>query len=284
MIFRRDFCRTSATALAAAAFPWHPGLSMGRDTLDRIGIQLYTLRTEMASNFERTLERVAAIGYQEVEFAGLYDRTPEEVKSVLERVGLKTPSGHLPYEAVKDPEAWRGALDTANRLGHQYVVIAWTPAEDRRTLEDWKRVAERFNRAARQARNAGLEFAYHNHDFEFHSLGAGPVPFDLLLAETDPALVRIELDLYWITLGGHDPMQYFRRYPGRFPMVHVKDMKKGGDRPQMVDVGQGDIDFGAILAHRKEAGIRHFFVEHDQPADPLASAARSYQYLKGLSV
>ena len=162
------------------------------------------------------------------------------------------------------------------------MVIAWTPQEDRRTLDDWKRVAGKFNRAGRAAREAGLTFAYHNHEFEFKALGQGPIPFDLLLAETDPELVKIEMDLYWITLGGEEPFRYFQKYPGRFPMVHVKDLKKGGERPQMVDVGQGDIDFKAIFARREAAGIRHFFVEHDEPAESLVSIENSYRYLKSL--
>jgi len=251
------------------------------DRLDRIGVQLYTVRAEMQRDFEGTLARVAGIGFKEVEFAGYFERTPDQVKSILTHLGLDAPAGHMRYEDLNDAESWGKTLDTANRIGHRYAIIAWTPEEARRTMDDWKRVAERFNWAGRRAREAGLGFAYHNHDFEFKPL-AGQIPFDLLLAETDPELVKIEMDLYWITLGGFDPLQYFRKYPGRFPMVHVKDMKKGGERPQMVDVGLGDIDFRGIFARRDEAGIRHFFVEHDEPSDPMASITVSYQYLKSL--
>ena len=282
MTSRRHFIRSSGTALAAAALPWNDILRMHSGRIDKIGVQLYTVRKEMERDFEGTLARVAGIGFKEVEFAGYFNRSPEQVGNILATLKLESPAGHMPYEALADPSAWLQILDTANTIGHQYVVIAWTPQEERRTPDDWKRVAEKFTRAGRAAKEAGLTFAYHNHDFEFKSLGQGPIPFDLLLAETDPALVKIEMDLYWITLGGHDPFRYFEKYPGRFPMVHVKDMKKGGERPQMVDVGKGDIDFRSIFARREEAGIRHFFVEHDEPADPVASISASYQYLRAL--
>lgn len=282
MTSRRDFVRFSASAVAGAALPWRDLGCRSRDKLDQVGVQLYTVRSEMQRDFEGTLGRIAEIGYKEVEFAGYFNRSPEQVRNILTTFKLESPSGHMPYEALADPPKWFEILDAANRIGHKYVVIAWTPQEERRTLEHWKRVAEKFNRAARAAKEAGLTFAYHNHDFEFKSVGEGPIPFDLLLAETDPDLVKIELDLYWITLGGFDPFQYFRTYPGRFPMVHVKDMKKGGEKPLMVDVGQGDIDFKAIFARRDEAGIRHFFVEHDEPGEPFTSVETSYRYLKAL--
>ena len=280
MLARRDFLRTSSFALAAAV-PWPgPGLSW-KDRIERIGVQLYTVRSELQRDFEGTLGRIAEIGYREVEFAGYFDHPPDQVKAILTRLGLAAPAGHMAYESLKDRDSWAAILDSANRIGHRYVVIAWTPREARQTLDDWKRVAESFNRAGQAAREAGLTFAYHNHEFEFIPV-AGRIPFDLLLAETDPGLVKIEMDLYWITLAGFDPLDYFRRHPGRFPMVHVKDMKKGGERPVMVDVGRGDIPFGSIFARRQQAGIRHFFVEHDEPAAPVESVRASYTYLKAL--
>ena len=279
---RRDFLRQSAATLGAVSLPWQWTVPASGDRIGRIGVQLYTVRAEMAKDVEGTLSRIAGIGFKEVEFAGYFNHTPEQVKAMLSRFDLTAPAGHMPYESLKEASSWAGTLDTANRIGHRYVVIAWTPQEERQTLDDWKRVAEKFNRAGRAAKEAGLIFAYHNHDFEFKPVGPGPIPFDLLLAETDPELVKIEMDLYWITLGGFEPLRYFERYPGRFPMVHVKDMKQGGERPLMVDVCKGDIDFRTIFAHREQAGIRHFFVEHDEPSDPFASVDASYRYLRGL--
>jgi len=165
-------------------------------------------------------------------------------------------------------------------VAEPFKMIAWIPPEQRRTLDDYKRAAERLNRAATEDKSAGLEFAYHNHDFEFAPLD-GKLPYDVLLAETDPKLVQLEMDLYWIVKGGQDPLAYFARWPGRFPMVHVKDSAGPPDH-RMVEVGAGKIDFKKIFAQRDQAGIRHFFVEQDEAADPFASIRASCEYLKRL--
>ncbi len=247
-------------------------------TLERIGVQLYTVRAEMARDLEGTLARVAEIGYKEVEFAGYFDRSPEQIRTILDGLGLSAPSGHMAFEELGD--GWSRVLDRARSIGHEYVVIAWTPEEARRTMDDWKRIADKFNRAGEETRRAGLTFAYHNHNFEFVPID-GKVPFDMLLQRTDPAMVKLEMDLYWLTLAGGDPFTYFRQYPGRFPMVHVKDLKRGAPQP-MVDVGAGDIDFRRIFAQSDAAGIKHYFVEHDEPASPFDSISASYRYLRRL--
>lgn len=278
MTTRRAFVQTSAAALAAATLPRWSGIGPAGERIERIGVQLYTVRAEMERDLEGTLARVAEIGYKEVEFAGYFGRSPEQIKATLDRVGLTSPSGHMPYESLGDD--WGQVLDRAAAIGHQYAVVAWTPQEERRTMDDWKRIAEKFNRAGEQTRRAGLTFAYHNHDFEFTAID-GHLPFDLLLERTDPSIVKLEMDLYWITLAGGDPFAYFSKYPGRFPMVHVKDLKRGA-KPPMVDVGTGDINFSAIFARRKDAGIEHYFVEHDEPASAFDSISASYRYLKQL--
>src|SRR6267378_4123091 len=279
MTDRRDFIKAlGAAALAPALQPLSSSFSRRvlLRKVDRVGLQLYTVRHQMEKDFEGTVARVAATGYQEVEFAGYFGRTPRDVRALLDHHGLSAPSSHVSLA----PADWRAALDAAPVVGHRYLVIAWIPPEQRRTLDDYKRAAERLNRAATEAKAAGLEFAYHNHDFEFQPLD-GKLPYDVLLAETDPRLVQLEMDLYWITKGGQDPLAYFARYPGRFPMVHVKD-SMGPPENKMADVGAGTIDFKRIFAQRDQAGIRHFFVEHDQPADALASIRASCEYLKRL--
>lgn len=272
---RRTFVQTSAAAAAAATVP---GLPSGARRIERIGVQLYTVRAEMAKDVERTLARVAEIGFQEVEFAGYFDRPPAELRKMLDRLRLTAPSAHVPFETLRD--GWSRVLDDAATLGHRWVLVAWTPAEVRRTIDDWRRIAELFTRAARQAQARGLAFGYHNHDYEFVPLNER-IPFDVLLATTDPEVVQIEMDLYWITKAGHDPRAYFARYPGRFPLVHVKD-SLGPPEHRMVDVGDGVIPWDRIFAMSRQAGIRHYFVEHDSPADPFASIAASYRYLKRL--
>jgi sugar phosphate isomerase/epimerase len=276
---RRAFLRTLGAAAVAGKLgrplaEWEGASHAAK--LDRIGLQLYTVRTEMGRDFEGTLARVAQVGYTEVEFAGYFDRKPEAVKAALTRAGLVAPSAHLPLETVRD--RWAQTLEDARTIGHRYVVVPWIPVEQRRTADDYKRIAELFNRAGAEARQAGLRFAYHNHDFEFAAVD-GRVPYDLLLAETDPAAVEFEMDLYWVTHGGGDPLAYFARHHGRFPLVHVKDMDAARG---MVAVGKGVIAWKKIFARRDQAGIHHYFVEHDQPPDPFASIRTSYEYLKGL--
>jgi sugar phosphate isomerase/epimerase len=248
--------------------------------LETIGIQLYSVRRELARDFEGTLARVASIGYREVEFAGYFDRRPEQVRAILDRYRLAAPSVHVPIEVAR--QDWAGALAAANVIGHRYVVLPWLPPESRRMLDDFKRLAAECNRLGEEAKSAGLRFAYHNHDFEFVPL-EGRIPYDVLLAETDPGIVAFELDLMWITKGGQDPVRYFARYPARFELVHIKD-STGAPDYRHVDVGRGTIDFRRILTRRHQAGIRHFFVEHDDPADPLTFARASYEYLKRLGL
>jgi sugar phosphate isomerase/epimerase len=281
---RREF--VELLAAGAAGLGTRPSSLVPRPStrLDRIGLQLYTVRDLLKQDFDGTLGRIAAIGYREVEFAGYFDHTPQEVRAALDRHGLTAPGAHVPYEAIEN--GWDATLHTAALVGHRFVVCAWIPEERRRTVADWRAIGDRLNQAAAASRAAGLQFAYHNHSYEFVLL-EGQLPYDVLLASTDPGLVRCELDLFWITYGGGDPLAYFNRYPGRFPLVHVKDMapKPAPDvAPErvMVDVGRGSIDWKRIFARARDAGIEHYFVEHDQPADPLASIRASYDYLRGL--
>ncbi len=249
-----------------------------RRKLKRIGLQLYTVRDLMKTDLPGTLSKVAAIGYKEVEFAGYFGRTPAQIRELLRRDGLSSPSTHLPFESLDS--GWQKQLDDAKAIGHHWATIAFIPEDKRKTLDDWKRHAAAFNKAGAQAKSAGMRFAYHNHDFELRSVD-GQRPLDLLLKETDPSLVDFEMDLYWVVFGGGDPLDFFKRYPKRFPMVHVKDSAGPPDN-RMVDVGQGKIDFRSIFAQSDKAGIKHYFVEHDQPADPIATIRNSYNYLHAL--
>ena len=276
MIDRRDFIGTMGALAASAVLPACRGAS-ATNRISKIGVQLYTVRSLMEKDVEGTLAGVAAAGYTEVEFAGYFDKSPADIRAMLDRHGLVAPSVH---SGNITPDAWAKALDAAHVVGHQYIVVPWIPAEIRKTLDDWKRVAADFNRIAAAAKAAGIQMAYHNHDFEF-PLVEGKVPYDVLLAETDPNLVKLEIDLYWITKGGQDPLTYFARWPGRIPLVHVKD-GKGPPDWAMTEVGSGAIDWKRIFAKSQQAGIQHYFVEHDQPADPIASITASCAYLKKL--
>lgn len=276
---RRSFLATlGAAALGAAVQPsCASGAARTSRRLDRVGLQLYTVRSEMQRDVDATLAAVAAIGYTEVEFAGYFDRTPTEIRAMLRQHGLAAPSSHIPFERLNGD--WQRVLDEAQAMGHAYVTIPWIAAAERRTIDDWKRVAALFNERAQQARTADLQFAYHNHAFEFEP-SAGVLPYDVLLAETEPDLVSFELDVYWAARAGHDPIDVLGRHPGRFSMTHLKDSAGPPDHA-MVDVGSGTLDFDRILAVARGAGVRHHFVEHDEPADPLRSIRASYAYLAG---
>jgi sugar phosphate isomerase/epimerase len=275
---RREFLRRAGMVAAAAGLGRLPRLRAGR--LDAIGIQLYTVRRELAKDVEGTLAKLAGIGFREVEFAGYPEGTEKSLRGILDRLHLRAPSGHVGTQALRTD--WARTLEQAATVGQQYIVVAFVPQEERRTTDDWKRTAAAFNRAGEAAKAAGLQLCYHNHDFEFAPLD-GALPYDLLLASTDPKLVQLELDLYWITKGGRDPLDYFARWPGRFPLVHVKDMDATPNR-YFTDVGTGTIDFRRIFRRARQAGIKHYFYEQDEtPGSPFESARVSYQYLRGLT-
>lgn len=272
--------RRRTVIAAAVAGAWRmalPGSAAARvRRLQPVGLQLYTVRDLMKADFDGTLAAVAGLGYREVEFAGLFGHPPGQVKTALKAAGLSAPSAHVPLPAT-DAE-WSGTIDTAAEIGFKYLVVPSIPAEDRTTLADWQRLAKRFNVLGEATRKRGIQFAYHNHEYEFIMTG-GRLPYDVLLEGSNRELVQFEMDLFWIRRGGQDPLAYFRKWKGRFPMVHVKDMTRDG---RMVDVGAGIIDWKSIYAARKEAGIRHWFVEHDEPRDPMASLAASYRYMSEL--
>jgi sugar phosphate isomerase/epimerase len=246
--------------------------------LGRVGIQLYTIRSEMQRDLPGTLARVAAIGYKDVEFAGYFNRSPAEIRELLIGNGLASPSTHVAFDMLVG-EARRTTLDDAKTIGHAYVTVPSPPRAPRATVDDWKRIAESFNTAGAAAKAAGLRFAYHNHDAELRPI-AGTAPLDILLTNTDPALVEYEMDVYWVVRGGGDPFDYFSRFPSRFTMIHAKDA--AGPERAMVDVGSGSIEWKRILADGTKAGVKHVFVEHDRPADGFASIRNSYRHLASL--
>lgn len=270
---RRDFLALSGAAMAVT------GLSLprfGAAGISRIGIQLYSVRDLFAADPERTLAALAAIGYQEVETAGYAKATPAQMKGMLGRTGLVAPSAHVDLEALTTH--WAATLDAAHTVGHQYLMLAWIGPEQRTSLASYRKVAEALNRAAAEAKKAGIQIGYHNHDFEFAPL-EGRTGYDALLEAADHSLVKFELDLYWATKAGADPLKLFAAWPGRFPAVHVKDM---GPNQSMVDVGDGTIDFARIFTHARQAGIRHYFVEHDEPKEAMMFAKKSHDHLAKL--
>jgi sugar phosphate isomerase/epimerase len=277
----------SAATLLTSRLGW----AASEHKIDKVGVQLYTVRDQMKADFDSTIAKVAQIGYKEVEFAGYFGRTSQQVRAALDKNGLSAPSTHIQYDELDDK--FPSVIETSKAIGMEYIVCPWISEEMRKSPDIWKKAAEKFNGAGEQTKKAGIQFAYHNHWFEFLPVD-GKLPYDQLLQECDKDLVKMELDLCWITVGGKDPLVYFDKYPGRFPLVHVKDVKRippvtaagsqdfGSSMKDMTEVGSGIIDWKKIFAQSEKAGIKHYIVEHDNPKQPFESITTSYQYLEKL--
>ena len=280
MTTRRDFLGILGLGLGATALGCARAVE-GKQPLTRlphIGLQLYTVRTLMTKDVESTLASVAEIGYDQVEFAGYFKRTPAQIVAALAANHLASPSTHISYPATDD--AWKATVDDARARGHEWAVIASVDPSLHKEPGDWSKLAERFNQLGALARERGMKFGYHNHAAEFVATSKGTA-LDTLLAETDPKLVDFEMDLYWVVKGGGDPLDLIGRYPHRFPLMHAKDASPAPERA-IVDVGAGTIDFARIFAQQAVSGMTHVFVEHDRATDPLQSARNSYRYLSAL--
>jgi sugar phosphate isomerase/epimerase len=247
----------------------------------------------MKQDFDGTIAGVAKIGYKEVEFAGYFGKTPKEAKAVIDANGLTSPSAHHPIDALESklPEI----LEGAHVIGQKFIVCPYLDAKSR-TADGYKHLAEVCNRAGEATQKAGIQLCYHNHSFEFEKVdGIEGKPFDYLLAQTNPKLVKIEMDLCWMAVAGQDPVAYFNKHPGRFPLVHAKDWTNEGTGSRdyegavghpvsghMTNVGSGTIDWKKIFAQSGKAGIQHYFVENDD-AKSLDDPKASYDYLSKLT-
>ena len=276
---RRTFVATLTSAALMSRLNW----ATSEHRIRKIGVQLYTVRDALAKDFEGTLARVTKIGYKEVEFAGYFadlknlKPDPKKTHELLNSLGLEAPSTHIPYSALT-PENLPRVIEASAIIGHKYIVNPGIDEQLRKTIDGWKKAAEAFNRAGKQTMRSGIQFAYHNHVVEFQPID-GQLPYDVLLSECDPKLVNMEIDLGWAHEAGADPLQYFAKHPGRFPLVHVKDFDANQN---MTEVGKGEIDWKAIFAKSDLAGIKHYFVEHDNPKSPFESIQASYEYLEKL--
>lgn len=286
---RRQFLGFGAAGLAGAALLTsplfsHPAFALAANNaaavtgrVGKTGLQLYTVRDLMADNVTKTLQLVAKVGFEELEFAGYFDHKPKDLRAILDGEGLTAPSCHLPIEAFDN--GTDAIIDAALTMGHQYVVIPYLTEQQRGTgIDTYQKLAARFNQIGEALHKAGLKFAYHNHDFEFQRTD-NQLPYDVLLAQTDPRYVSMELDLFWTIKAKQDPLAYFANHPGRFPLWHVKDMDSAGN---FADVGKGNIDFKTIFAKADVAGLAHAFIEHDATKDPVATISQGFTTLKSL--
>lgn len=277
IISRRQFMMDGA----ALATTFAAGPSLARPAGARpIGLQLYTVRALFEPDPIGTLEKVAATGYREVEFGGGgYEKMDHAaLRKAMDRVGLVSPSIHMGYEALSAD--FDGSVRMARTLGANTIFVPYM-GEAHRTADGWKKAVAEFNRLAERLRRAGLGFGYHNHDFEFTIKHGGVSLFDTLLADSDPALVKIELDLFWTIVAGEDPKAVIKRMPGRVYAYHVKDRTTDG---RMTSVGRGVIDFADIFKLNGVAGVKHLYVENDQsPAPYLPDIQTSFATLSRLA-
>ena len=288
MTSRRSFLKTAA--VVSAGLIVSPDL-FAMSNRRQIGTQLYTVRDLMAKDPIGTLEKISKIGYKTVEGATytgselFYGMPPEQFKMVLSDNGLEMISGHyllgaaMPNTKGTMVNDWQKAVDDAAAIGLKYMVCAHLSNTERGNLDGYQQTAEKLSLAGAISQKAGIQLCYHNHDFEFVAQD-GKLPYDVLLQGTDPDLVKMEMDIYWVYKAKQDPIALFKKYPGRFPLWHVKDMDNT-PKQMFTEVGNGVIPFKSIFAQAKVAGLDYFFNEQDVcPGDPLDSMAKSYKYIK----
>ena len=264
---RRRFIALSAGTLAATTLAKAYPLGLP------LGMQLYSVRTMLPKDFAGTLKQVGALGYKEVEAAGFYDHSVEEVKAAMQAAGLSCVSAHYPLGSFK--AKLDDTIAYCKSLGLQYMVCSSPMHTDpgagrgELTLDDWKWVADQFNQIGDKVKAAGMNFAYHNHVAEFTAID-GTLPWEVLEKNTDPAKVNFEMDCGWVEVAGQDPIPFLKKYPTRIVMLHVKDFKD--KKPPSVPLGTGAIDYKPIFAAAKGASIRHIFVEQEETQTTMLDA------------
>jgi sugar phosphate isomerase/epimerase len=278
---RRDVLRLLAGGIAGSALL--PYIAQASDSSDarrikNIGLQLYTVRSALSKDIEGTLAAIAKAGVTEVENFNFYNRDASWWKAQYKANGFTSPSTHEGMPATD--EAWKPIFERANIIGIGAIIVPSPNVRDRTDVSQWQRFAERLNSGAKLAKEAGLGFGYHNHDAEFRAVG-DTTPYEIITTQTDAGLVKLELDIYWAVKAGQDPAALFAKWPKRFEWCHVKD---AGPAPEqkMMDVGAGTIDFKSLLEKARKQGLKHWYIEHDNPTDALTSVAASAAAMKKL--
>ena len=283
---RRNFIKQSG--LLTAGLMMNPSDLLKKQK--NVGIQLYSVRDEIFKDPRGVIKKIAVAGYSEVEMFGLsaenkfYGLTVKEFAQLLKDNKLKSPSGHYAPENFLfengNGDDVKNFCEVGNTLGNKYIIIPWMKEERRKTIDQYKVLAERINKAGEICKKANLQLAYHNHDFEFADMN-GQHGYDILLNNTDKELVKMEMDIYWVVRAGYDPIELFKKHPGRFHLWHVKDMDKA-DRTKNTEVGNGTVDFKTIFANAKLSGVKHYMVEQENNYKPdiFSSIKTSCSYTK----
>jgi sugar phosphate isomerase/epimerase len=305
---RRKFLIGTGTTIATSAFLLSRPSRLFANPLGKpIGLQLYTVSEQLKNDYDGTLQQVAAIGYREVESAGSHGKKPSAIKKSFDDAGLRCTSVHMEMGNVEE------SLILANEVGAKYVISSVTFAKPpvsssgepdikailaqlaSLTLDDYKIMAQRCNEMGEQAKRAGLEFGYHNHNFEFRPYPGGGLGYDELLTATDPALVKFELDCGWMAAAGQDPAVYLTKYPTRYRLLHIKDFHSTespsvgldeSSRPKPTELGRGHVDYKSIFAAAKKSEVVGYFVEQEPPFEdmPAMEAIKvDYEYLHRLA-
>ena len=315
---RRNFLQNSAALATLSLLPANY-LFANANLLNKIGIQLFSLPKLLEKDFSGGIRMLSQMGYKEIEMygpfpfstqgaidrwaavtpalgfsgSGFFGHTAAEVKKVVDENKISVPSIHTDLETLSTKMSQLG--EAAQTIGFTYVVLPALPPENRKTLDDYKKTIDLFNSIGEKATKEGLRFAYHNHGYGLHPL-EGTVPVQMIIEKTNPKHVYLEMDLFWTVAGGVDPITLLEKYPGRYKMMHVKNMKQkatfsgdGGDSkqwielfPQMSTAGEGALDLKSILAAAKKSGVEHFFVEQDMVQTPEVALKKSIDYLKDL--
>ena len=287
---RRQFLATVATGVAS---PTLASLSFQDEIKTAlngpVGVQMWSFREYLPKDLKGTLAKVRAMGFREVEGAGLWKHTVAEVRSALDAAGLRCQSAHMGFERLRDDPS--GTITEAKALGATWVACAWIPHQKEFTREDALKSAEVFNKFGAAAESAGMRFAYHCHGYEMLPAPEG-TRFDTLAQNTDPKRVSFQIDVFHALHGGGDPVDLIKRYASRVTSLHLKDLKKGvavpkgtgvGTPDDDVPLGTGQVDWPAVLGAAKKAGASLYYVE-DESADPWGHIPQSVQYLRGLKL
>ena len=314
---RRDFIASTAALTSSAVL--FGGDLFASPLMNNIGIQLFSLPKVLEKDFGAGIKMLATMGYREIEMygpfpfsapaaidrwasitgelgfsgSGYFGKSAAEVATVFKENKMSVPSIHTDLETLRHNMGQLG--EASQMLGFTYVVLPAIPPENRKTLDDYKKIIDEFNTIGEQAKKSGLRFGYHNHGYGMVEM-EGHVPLHMIIEKTDPGLVFLEMDLYWTVAGGGDPVAYLQKYPNRYKMMHVKDMQKkvrfsgdGGDSkqwielfPYMTTAGDGVLDLKSIIQVAQKSGVDHFFVEQDTVKEPEVALKRSIDYLKSL--
>lgn len=321
---RRELIKSAAaTVVGSLLTGFGPGRGPARlpAGLDRIGVGLFTMPYLLEHNFAAAMKKLGDIGYREVELfgpypysvpearaawapvaetlglsqSGYYGQSPQQVRKILDDNGISSPSMHIDLKTLQT--RLDDVAEAADVLGQRYAGIAAIPADQRQSLDDYKRIADEFNEVGLRMGEVDLKFLYHNHGYGLVEMD-GEIPFQVLIERTDPDVVALEMDVYWMTAGRADPVEYLRAYPGRFQLMHIKDMSElvhfagdGGDPsqwielfPHMTDAGSGVLDLAAILSQAHASGVEHFLLERDLAPDLDKTLEDSYRFLASVEI